>query len=446
MTTGSPLRLICAFAIPLFLGSLFQQFYSLVDTMIVGRILGIDALAAVGATSSLNYLVVGFCTGTCNGLAIPLAQRFGAKDERGLRSYTMNAVYLAALFAVVITVLLVVFCHPILHLMQTPENIHSLTYTYIIIIFAGIPMTFLYNMIAAILRAVGDSRTPVLFLVFSSLLNIALDLFLIVTLDMGVAGAAVATVVAQGVSGILCVFYCMKKFEILHMTAADCPVNLSHIKVLCKMAIPMGMQYSITSIGGVILQSAVNTLGSVAVASIAAANKIGAFFANPFESLGTAMATYSGQNIGAGKPERITAGIRAAAVPGIAFALFGLAVSFFFGRNLALLFVDAAETEVVENVYIFLVVNGLFYIPLAFINILRYTIQGLGYSGTALFAGVFEMAGRSLTGLILVPMGGYMAACFSSPIAWILAILFLIPAFITVFNKVQKMQALDDTL
>lgn len=439
MTVGSPMKLILGFSVPLLFGFLFQQFYNLMDTLIVGRFLGVDALAAVGSTGALNFLIIGFCMGICNGFALPLAHKFGAGDYRGLRAFMMNAIYLAVVFAAVMTVVTVVFCRPILKLMQTPENIIDGAYSYIVIIFIGIPVTYLYNLVAGIIRSMGDSKTPVVFLVLASVLNIMLDMVFIVGFHTGVSGAALATVISQGVSGAGCLIYSWKKFDILHPDAKERSVNYSYMKTLCGMGVPMGLQYSITAIGSVILQSAVNTLGSNAVASMTAGSKIGMFFCCPFDALGSTMATYGGQNVGAKKLERISAGLKSCSVLGIGYSILAFGVLALTGRNLALFFVESAETQVIDNVYLFLLINSAFYIPLAFVNIVRFLIQGMGYSKFAILAGVCEMAARTLVGFIFVPIFGFPAACFASPIAWIFADAFLFPAYFHVFKKTKKM-------
>lgn len=439
MTNGSPMKLILGFSVPLLFGFLFQQFYNLVDTLIVGRFLGVEALAAVGATGSLNFLIIGFCMGVCNGFAIPLAHKFGAGDYKGLRAFMMNAVYLAVIFAAVMTILTVVFCRPILKLMRTPDNIIDDAYVYIVIIFAGIPATYLYNLISGVIRSMGDSRTPVVFLTLSSVMNIALDLILIIVADMGVAGAALATVISQAVSGIGCLIYSMKKFEILHTNEEERRINGSYMRTLCGMGVPMGLQYSITAIGSVILQSAVNTLGSNAVASMTAGSKIGMFFCCPFDALGSTMATYGGQNVGAKKMDRIREGLKSCSILGIVYSIFAFIVLFFAGEHLALFFVESAEAEVIANVQLFLTINSAFYIPLAFVNIVRFLIQGMGYSKFAILAGVFEMVARALVGFAFVPVFGFPAACFASPVAWIFADCFLFPAYFHVFRKTKRM-------
>lgn len=439
MTVGSPMKLILGFSVPLLFGFLFQQFYNLMDTLIVGRFLGVDALAAVGSTGALNFLIIGFCMGVCNGFALPLAHKFGAGDYRGLRAFMMNAIYLAVVFAAVMTVVTVVFCRPILKLMQTPENIIDGAYSYIVIIFIGIPVTYLYNLVAGIIRSMGDSKTPVVFLVLASVLNIMLDMVFIVGFHTGVSGAALATVISQGVSGVGCLIYSWKKFDILHPDAKERSVNYSYMKTLCGMGVPMGLQYSITAIGSVILQSAVNTLGSNAVASMTAGSKIGMFFCCPFDALGSTMATYGGQNVGAKKLERISAGLKSCSVLGIGYSILAFGVLALTGRHLALFFVESAETQVIDNVYLFLLINSAFYIPLAFVNIVRFLIQGMGYSKFAILAGVCEMAARTLVGFIFIPIFGFPAACFASPIAWIFADAFLFPAYFHVFKKTKKM-------
>ena len=301
MTSGSTMKLILGFAVPLLMGMLFQQVYGLVDTIIVGRFLGVSALAAVGATGSINFLIIGFCQGICNGFALPIAQRFGARDYDGLRKYVGNSAVLSILFGGTLTVLTVVFCRDILLLMRTPSDIIDLSYQYIVVIFAGIPAIILYNILSAYLRSLGDSITPVVFLILAAVLNVGLDLLFIVVFHWGVFGAAFATVLAQAVSGILCLILIIWKFEILHLKREDWNLDSFYVKYLLIMGLPMGLQYSITAIGSVILQTAVNSLGSAAVAAMTAGSRISMFVVCPFDALGSTMATFGGQNVGAGK-------------------------------------------------------------------------------------------------------------------------------------------------
>lgn len=438
MTSGSTMKLILGFAVPLLMGMLFQQVYSLVDTIIVGRFLGVSALAAVGATGSINFLIVGFCQGICNGFALPVAQRFGAKDYGGLRKYVGNSAVLAIIFGGAITLITVIACRPILELMQTPSDIIDLSYNYIVVIFAGIPAIMLYNILSAYLRSLGDSVTPVIFLVISAGLNIGLDLLFIVTFKWGVFGAAFATVLSQAVSGILCLILIIKKFDILHLKWDDWKLDWDYTRYLLIMGLPMGLQYSITAIGSVILQSSVNTLGSTAVASMTAGSRISMFVVCPFDALGSTMATFGGQNVGAGRLDRLGRGLRSAVTLGAIYSALILVVLIFFGRDLILLFVNASEVTVIAQAKQFLVTNAAFYLMLALVNIVRFLIQGMGFSGFAVFAGVFEMVARALVGLVFVPIFGFIAACFASPLAWIFADCFLIPAFFHCRKKLQS--------
>ena len=348
MTKGSPFKLILGFAFPMLLGMLFQQFYNLVDTMIVGKTLGVSALAGVGATSSINFMIIGFCMGICNGFAIPVAQQFGAGKYSELRKYVFNGYICSAVFAVVMTVLSVVFCAPILRLLNTPDDIFMHAYNYIVIIFAGIPTVFLYNIVSGIIRSLGDSKTPVYFLVLSSVINIVLDFILIIYAKMGVAGAGIATVISQLVSGVGCTIYMYKKFDILKANRQENVVRKRYVVNLCYIGVPMGLQYSITAIGSTILQAAVNGLGSSYVAAMTAGSKMFNFTCCPFDALGSTMATYGGQNIGAGKIDRLGKGIRAAMIIGAVYSVVALVVLFFTTDYIALLFVDAAEVEIIR--------------------------------------------------------------------------------------------------
>lgn len=437
MTKGSPMKLILGFSIPLFFGFLFQQFYSLVDTVIVGRFLGKENLAAVGATGSVNFLIIGFCMGVCSGFSIPVSHKFGAGDESGLRKYVANCVWLALGFAAVLTLATTLLAGQILTWMKTPENIIGRSYDYIWVIFLGIPVTFLYNMTSGVIRALGDSKTPVIFLVMSSFLNVGLDLFFIVNLHAGVAGAAWATVISQGVSGACCLLFMVKKFEILRIRKGEWAPDPHMMRVLCGMGVPMGLQYSITAIGSVILQSATNTLGSDAVAAVTASGRIANFLACPFEAFGSTMATYGGQNVGAGKLDRISQGLRSCIKLGAGYAVIALLVSIFLGRPLATLFLDASEVAIIDNVRFMMIVNTAFYFPLALVNIIRFLIQGMGFPTFAILAGVLEMVARGLTGFVLVPLFGFTGVTLGSPIAWLFADAFLIPAYFHVKKTLE---------
>lgn len=441
MTEGSPMRLIIQFFIPMLMGMLFQQFYNMMDTIIVGNCLGVKALAAVGATGSINFMIIGFCMGVCSGFAIPVAQRFGAKDYHALRKFVANSVWIAVIFAVIMTTFTCVMCRQILIWMRTPSDIFEDSNTYIWIIFLGIPATYLYNLVSGIIRSLGDSKTPLYFLVLSSFLNIALDFILILVFDMGVAGAAVATVVSQAVSGIGCLFVMKRRFLILQLNREEWRWDGKCVRILCGMGIPMGLQYSITAIGSVILQSSVNTLGSQAVASVTAGTRIGMFFCCPYDAMGSTMSTYAGQNVGAGKLKRLSQGLKSCTLLGLIYSVIACLILCLFGSKIALLFVSSKEVEILRHVQTFLMVNSIFYFPLALVNIIRFTIQGMGYSMLAVLAGVCEMVARSLVGFVFVPMFGYIAVCFANPVAWVFADAFLIPAFLYSLNSLKRRRA-----
>ena len=274
LTSGSPLKVILLFTLPLVLGNLFQQFYALADTIIVGRFCGVSALASVGSTGSINYLILGFVIGICNGFAIPIAQLFGARDYSDLRRHVANAAWLCIAFSVVLTITTVALTRPMLVLMQTPEDILDGAVVYIGWIFASIPFIFLYNMVAGIMRALGDSKTPLYFLILTSVLNIGLDLLFIVPFKMGILGAALATDISQAISGVVSFAFLCRKFEVLHMQKGEWAVSKRACVRLMGIGVPMGLQYSITAIGSVILQVAVNSLGSLSVAAVTAARAL----------------------------------------------------------------------------------------------------------------------------------------------------------------------------
>lgn len=438
LTVGSPFQLIIRFAIPMLLGYLFQQFYNMVDTIIVGQCLGVTSLAAVGSTGSINFMINGFCIGVSSGFAIPVAQRFGAEDYKNMRKFVANAFWLAAAFSAVMTVVVGVLCMDILKWMNTPSDIIQGAYNYIFVIFLGIPVTYLYNLLAGIIRSLGDSRTPVYFLLLSSGLNIVLDFYTILGLGMGVEGPALATVFSQGLSAVLCFIYMVKRYPILKMTREERKFDVAMAKILCGMGVPMGLQYSITAIGSVILQTAVNSLGSLAVAAVSTGNKVSLFFCCPFDALGGTMATYAGQNVGAKKFDRVKDGVKAASLIGAAYSVIAFVTLFLTGDKIALLFMDAGNVEIIQQVHQFLIIVSAFYFPLTLVNVVRFAIQGMGFSVFAILAGVCEMIARTAVGFILVPMFGFLPVCFASPAAWIAADLFLVPAFYHCLNKLKR--------
>lgn len=438
LTHGSPSKCILGFAIPMLCGILFQQFYNMVDTMIVGQFLGLNPLAGVGATSSLCFLVIGLCNGISSGFAIPVAQSFGAKDFKSLRRLVANCTFIAAFFSVVITGITVVLCGQMLTLMNTPKNIFEYAYIYILIIFAGIPFTFLYNTVASIIRALGDSRTPLIFLIFSSILNIGLDLLFILPCRMGVAGAALATILAQGVSGIACLIYARKKFSLLHLEKGEGKPDWFFIWQLCRIGLPMGLQYSITAIGSIVIQSAVNFFGEIAVAGVAAAQKTAGLLCCPLEALGATMATFAGQNVGAGKLKRVKRGIFLSTAYGMAFSVATFLLVAILKSNLFLPFIKAEEIQALDYAFRFMIISAATYPLLTIVQVARYTIQGMGFSAFAMIAGFLEMVARCFMGLALRKQIGFSCVVFSNPLAWAAADAFLIPAFFFCLKRLSR--------
>lgn len=441
MTSGPCLPLIFNFTLPLLLGNMLQQTYSLIDAAIVGKFLGINALASVGASTSVVFLILGFCNGCCGGFGIPVAQKFGARDYVSMRRLVSVSLKLAGMMSVGIALITCLLCAFILRTMQTPENIFQDAYWYLLITFIGVPCTFFYNLLSSIIRALGDSKTPFWFLLFSTILNVLLDLLCILVFHWGVAGAAIATVFSQGVSVVLCYFYMYRKFEILRMQPADKRFRPELARQLIFVGVPMGLQFSITAIGSIMLQSANNALGTACVAAFTAAMRIKMFFLCMLESLGIAMATFCGQNYGAGKPERIWTGVKAASLMMIVYVAAVAIILWGFSEKFVLLFVDPSETEIIADAALFLHISVSFFPVLGLLCILRYSIQGAGYTKLAMFSGVSEMIARILVSVVAVPLWGFWAVCFGDPTAWVFADAFLIPAFIYVYHRLRLIVA-----
>ena len=420
------------------IGNLFQQFYNMADTVIVGQFVGKSALSAVGSVGALNFLIVGSVIGLCSGFAIPIAQRFGAQDIKGLKKYVANIIYTSAVLAVVFTAGAVLLTNPLLKLLNTPEEIYGEAYSYIVIIFAGISATMFYNLLASIVRALGDSKTPLYFLLFSSFFNIGLDLLLIIVFKMGVRGAAVATVVSQFISGVLCLIYVKRSFPILHVTKETRDLDFGFVKELLRNGLPLALQFSITAIGSVMLASCVNSLGADIIAAITIGSKTQLMITLPAETIGITMATYCGQNLGAKKYDRIKKGVGRAVVVALVYSAIGFTVARFLGPYISLAFIDRGETEVIALAQQYIDMGSYFYPILAVLFVLRNSIQGVGYSITAMTTGIFELAARGVMGYGFVNRLGYDAACVANPVAWIAADLFLVPSYLFIMRKVKK--------
>ena len=429
LLTGRPARKISAFCLPLLIGNLFQQLYSMADSVIVGRYMGTQAFAGVSGTGSLSFLIVGFILGLCSGFAIPAAQDFGAGDEKGVRRVVAHCLWLGAAISIGMSVAMYFLTDDLLRLLQTPEDLYQYEYEYIHVIFTGMSVTMLYNMLAGILRAVGDSRTPLYFLVLSCLINIALDVLLIAGVGMGVAGAAWATLCSQLISGVLCIGVIRKRFTALIPRGEEWRFSWPVASRELKVGVPMGLQFSITAIGSVSMTAAINSLGVNAVAAVGVASKVHSVLGCPMDALGVGMATFASQNLGAGQTARVRQGVREMLLIGLAYCAFACLTLAFFGRDMAALFVDRAEEEVLSMTAQYLLIDGFFFVPLLLILLLRNTIQGLGYSREAMLAGVFELVGRVVTAFLLVGRFGFMAVCFASPIAWMAADVLLITLY-----------------
>lgn len=428
LTVGKPLFQILRFALPLVLGTLFQQLYSFADTVIVGRCLGTDALGAVGTTYSLNFLILGFVQGACVGFGIPVAETFGAKDQGGLRKYLFNGALLCVVLSVVFTISTTLMAGPLLQLIHTPEELYADAVLYIRIIFLGIPATVLYNYASSVLRAMGDSQHPFYFLLAASVLNIGLDYLLIVSMGMGVDGAAIATVLSQLLSGGLCTFWFFTrtaKQEELTFRGQSSLLSAGHCKRLAYIGFPMGFEYSVSAIGAVIMQDAINLLGSTAVAAQTAGEKIRQMFTLPMESVGMAMATYVGQNHGAHRTDRIQQGIKDGCTIQLTYCVAAWVVIFFVKPYAVGLVLGDADPAVTAGAIQYLAIMSLLFCFHGLLMIFRNTLQGLGYSVQAIISGVGELIGRSLGGLLAVKTGlGYVGICLSNPFAWGLAMLY----------------------
>lgn len=438
MTAGSPAKAIVGFTIPVFIGNIFQQFYSMVDTIIVGKFVGTKALAAVGSVGTINFLIIGFMLGLTAGFTVLTAQRYGAGDMKNMRRTVGSAAVLSLIVTLVMTLVSMLGMRGLLQFMHTPEDIFADAYQYIMIICGGIFATVLYNLLASVLRALGNSQVPLYFLILSALLNVVLDLLFIIVFHWGAAGAAYATVISQGVSGILCLVYIAKKMPELRLEKVDFRLSAHIVKMQVGIGIPMALQYSITAIGTMMVQSALNMLGSMAVAAFTAASKVEQIATQAYVALGTTMATFCAQNMGAGKLDRIRRGFRATTWIGVAYSLvFGLLTAFF-GKYLTYLFVSSDVQTLMGQVDIYLKCASLFFIALNIVNVYRNGIQGMGYGVLPMMAGVAELLGRGIVALAAGLNRSYLLACLASPVAWVFAGVLLLFMYRVVMKQQEK--------
>ncbi len=441
MTTGNPVKLILLFSLPLIVGNIFQQFYSMADTLIVGRTIGVNALAAVGCTGSLTFFILGFIMGFASGLSIITAQRFGAEDEEGIKKSFATSIVLSGILAVVMAVVSSLFAMPALKLLQTPSEIIHDAYSYMIVILLGIPTMVLYNLTSNMIRALGDSKTPLYFLIIACSSNIVMDFGFILFLHMGVAGAGWATVLAQLLSGVCCCIYIKKKMPILWVEKRHFVLAKEEIMLHLKTAFPMAFQMSIISIGSLMVQFALNGLGAVSVAAYTAAQKIDSIATMPINSLGATMATYSAQNYGAGRLDRVKKGVMQCCVISVSFSFLMTCMNIFAGGRLAAIFVGSGEAEVLRLAKIYLSIDGVFYWILALLFIFRFTIQGLGNGSIPMMAGAVELVARASGSVVLVKMFGFAGACFSNTLAWVMAGTLLTVEY---FRFIKKLTANTD--
>ena len=435
MTSGAALPLIFNFAMPVLLANLLQQTYSLIDAAIVGKFLGIDAFSAVGASTSVIFLIIGFCNGCCAGFGIPVAQKFGARDYSTMRRYVSISLQLAAVMSVIIAVVTSLYCRDILRIMQTPENIFRDAYFYLLVTFIGVPCTFFYNLLSSVIRALGDSKTPFWFLLFSTILNVILDLVCILVFKWGVAGAAIATLLSQGISAVLCYIYMYRRFEILRSTREERKFRSNLAGNLMWIGVPMGLQFSITAIGTIIVQGAVNIYGSVYMAGFSAAGKIQNIIATVFVAFGATMATYVGQNRGAGKMDRVKAGMKYTQIMLLIWSVITMIIMFFFGKYMTWLFIDKSQTDVINVSVTYFHTVFWAYPFLGSIFLYRNGLQGLGYGLVPMLGGVFELAARSAIVMFVAGKTSFAGVCLADPAAWIAALIPLIPYYIYVMKK-----------
>lgn len=438
MTKGSPLKLMLVFMLPLLFGNIFQQTYNIVDAAIVGQNLGKNALASVGATSSVLFLVIGFCSGLTAGCSVPVSQRFGAGDIKSMKDYVFQEFLISAFFSITVTVLTTLLCHPILHLLSVNSKIYDDAYKYLFVIFLGVPFVVFYNFFAGILRAVGDSKTPFIALVVSTIVNIGLDLYFIKGIKLGCFGAALATIISQGISVIILLVYILLKMKLLHPERENREVNKKKLLISLGIGLPMGLQFSITAIGSMVMQSSNNGLGTLYSSAFTSAMKIKAFAMCPFDALAAAVATYVGQNYGAGLIDRVKKGIMQAMYIGFTYGLLIGVFLIFFGKPLNLIFISKKDVEVIDAAGQYLRCLGFFFWALGILNVFRMAVQSLGYTGRALVSGVLEMIARIIASTVFVPIYKFDAICFTDQTAWVTGAVYIsIITFIT-FKSISK--------
>ena len=440
MTVGSPLKLLLGFTLPLFMGNLFQQVYATVDTIVVGRFVGVDALAALGAVGGFSFMVVGFSIGLGNGFAVIVSQAFGARDERLMKKSFAMSMILSLIIGLVISALFALFSRSLLVLISTPENILDMANDYISIIYIGLITNVFYNLFASVLRAVGDSKSPVLFLVISSVLNVILDLAFVLIIPLGCSGVALATVLSQGISAVICYFYINKKLPILRPSRNDYRIDYHLITKLLRIGLPGAIQFSVCAIGVIIVQIAINSFGSDIVAAYSVGNKIENLLSQFFPALGMAISTYAAQNLGAGNIRRIRVGFRLSFAILVAWSLIALLLAHFVTVPMSYVFLNAETTDasIIANAQLYTNTVVMFFIPLGMIFLFRTGSQGLGSGSIPMLSSAIELVVRSVAAFSLPVFLGYQGVCLSSPAAWIGAGFILPFCYLARMRKIEK--------
>ncbi len=435
MTTGNPLKIIITFAIPIMFTSLVQQFYNVADTYIVGKYISDNALAAVGAVGPMSGLLVGLAMGLTDGFSIPVAQAFGAGDKKLTKHYAGNAISLTIIATIIMTILSFILMKPILKLLGTPANIFQDAYTYVMINYLGMFTRTIYNVLAGILRALGDSKSPLMFLSVCAVANVFLNYVTIVPLRMGVFGAAISTVIAQFISCIMCIIYVRKRKDILNITLVDFKIKKTTAVLMLEMGVPRSLQYSITNVGSMVLQTKLNTYGSDYIAGWSVANKPELLANIPLSAIGVACATFSGQNFGAGRMDRVRQGVKSAMIFSGGLSVVMSVVLYFLGDDISRLFLDSNNAQAISASKTYLQTIAIFYVSLAALFVFRNALQGIGKSYVSMMAGVAELFGRIIAALILSKYFGFVGVCLASPFAWMLAD---IPLLVIYYLKVVE--------
>ena len=425
MTQGSPIRLILSFAVPLFIGNIFQQFYSMVDTMVVGYHLGDTGIAAIGATASLYSLLINFANGLNNGYGIIVTQRFGAHDRKNMKQAIAGMMILDLCICLFLTAATLVFLRTLMNFLNTPASVFDMAYSYIRTICLGIVTTIGYNMFAAILRAMGNSRSPLYFLIASSLLNIALDILFVVGLDFGIGGAALATVLAQSVAAVGCGIYVFTHYRDYMPKKTDFHVPKSMLKDLFSTGFAMALMSSLVDFGSVIFQRANNLLGETIIAAHAASRKIMMIMLQPQVTIAVANSTFVGQNWGAGKYERIRSTLKKVLLIEVCWSLFAIAVIYLFGGQLVSVTTGTSDPEVVSNAVMSLRLHFSMFPFLGVLCCLRHTMQAMGQKTAPVLSSCIELAMKFFSASVLIPKLGFLGTCITEPVTWCLMVIFL---------------------